>query len=124
MELRYRLSALVADQYCAEGFTTVVQDNIYGNDVLQWLALVAARPRHLVVLRPSVDVVQHRDEERRRATGKVAYRDGGVSVEDLDRALAATPHVGLWIDSSHQTPEGTVAFIRRHAARAVVDGDR
>lgn len=34
LELRYRLSAMAADEYCAAGFTTVVQDNIYGDDVV------------------------------------------------------------------------------------------
>src|SRR5262245_38795415 len=52
LDLRYRLSALVADEYCAAGFTTVAQDNIFGTDVLRWLNGVNARPRHLVVLRP------------------------------------------------------------------------
>ncbi|MDO9174134.1 MAG: phosphotransferase, partial [Actinomycetota bacterium] len=33
LDLRYELSAAVADRYAAAGFTTVVQDNIYGPDV-------------------------------------------------------------------------------------------
>jgi cytidylate kinase len=37
LNLRYRLSAHVADEYCAEGFATVVQDNLYGEDVEAWL---------------------------------------------------------------------------------------
>lgn len=37
LDLRYRLSALTADQYCAAGFATVVQDNIFGTDVTTWL---------------------------------------------------------------------------------------
>src|SRR4051812_35703557 len=76
LDLRYRLSATVADEYAAAGFTTVVQDNIYGIDVEQWLDRVVARPTHLVVLRPRVDVVAARDLERQRVLGKVAYRDG------------------------------------------------
>lgn len=64
LDLRYRLSAKVADEYCAAGFSTVVQDNIFGEDVLTWLQAVAARPRHLVVLRPSVAVVTERDKAR------------------------------------------------------------
>ena len=57
LDLRYRLSALAANEYCDAGFTTVVQDNLYGEDVGAWLRLVTARPRHLVVLRPTVAVV-------------------------------------------------------------------
>src|SRR6476646_2797261 len=37
LDLRYRLSATVADEYAAANFTTVVQDNIYGDDVTRWL---------------------------------------------------------------------------------------
>src|SRR5687767_3883723 len=54
LDLRYRLSSTVADEYAAAGFTTVVQDTIYGNDVTDWLDRINARPRHLVVLHPSI----------------------------------------------------------------------
>jgi hypothetical protein len=73
LELRYRLAATVADEYAHAGFTTVVQDNIYGSDVVEWLGRVRTRPLHLVVLRPSIEVVTERDAERRARTGKVAY---------------------------------------------------
>jgi hypothetical protein len=120
LDLRYRLSAQVADEYCAAGFTTVVQDNIYGPDVITWLDRVTARPRHLVVLRPSVDIVGEREELRRRTTGKVAYHEG-VSIEQLDDQLAATPHVGLWLDTSALSPKETVDEILRRRSEAGVD---
>lgn len=122
LELRYRLSARIADEYCAAGFTTVVQDNLYGADVTAWLDTVIARPRHLVVLRPGVEVVRARDDARRTATGKTAYRPGGPTIEELDTALAATPSVGLWLDPSDQTPAETVAEILERADEACVDG--
>jgi hypothetical protein len=120
LSLRYRLSALVADEYCAEGFTTVVQDNIFGRDVVIWLDSIRARPRHLVVLRPSLDVVKQRDRERMSMTGKVAYRADSFSVEDLDRALESTPRIGLWLDTTHQTPEQTVDEIIARQAEAAL----
>ena len=108
LDLRYRLSAMVADEYASAGFTTVVQDNIYGDDVVGWLERVTARPRHLVVLRPRADVVITRDDQRRRSTGKIAYR-GGFTVATNDADLATTPReLGLWIDTSEQSPEQTV----------------
>ena len=76
LDLRYRLSALAANEYCDAGFTTVVQDNLYGDDVPAWLRRVTVRPRHLVVLRPTVAVVHERDKARRATIGKVAYRQG------------------------------------------------
>ena len=111
LDLRYRLSAVVADEYAAAGFTTVVQDNIYGTDVVAWLGSIQARPLHLVVLRPSVATVSARHEHRRRETGKVAYR-GGYTAADNDADLAKTPtDLGLWLDTSAQTPEETVREI-------------
>jgi hypothetical protein len=118
--LRYRLSSLAADEYAAAGFTTVVQDNIYGPDVEAWLDRIAARPRHLVVLRPSVALVEQRDEERRRSHGKVAYR-GGFTPAENDAHLAATRRdLGLWLDTSEQTPEETVDEILARREEAVV----
>lgn len=124
LDLRYRLSALVADEYCAAGFCTVVQDNIFGPDVTRWLSAISARPRHLVVLRPSVEVVRAREEARHEATGKIAYRPGEFTVEQLDGYLAETPRIGLWLDTSKQTAEQTVAEILRRHASALVDGAR
>src|SRR5262245_64568773 len=57
---RYRLSALVVQEYAAAGFTTVVQDNIYGADVVGWLGAIRIRPVHLVVLRQSMETLSAR----------------------------------------------------------------
>lgn len=120
LDLRYRLSSIAADEYAAAGFTAVVQDNIYGTDVVAWLDRIAARPRHLVVLRPTVAVVGHRDEERRRRLGKVAYR-GDFTPAVNDAHVATTPaDLGLWLDTSRLTPEETVDEIVARAATAMV----
>jgi hypothetical protein len=98
-----------------------VQDNIYGRDASRWLSSVSARPRHLVVLRPSVSAVWQRERQRLPATGKIAYRPGGFTVADLDGYLARTPRIGLWLDTSALTAEGTVAEITRRRSEATVD---
>jgi hypothetical protein len=121
LDLRYRLAALTADEYCAAGFSTVVQDNIFGADVSRWLESVAARPRHLVVLRPCVATVRQRERERHESTGKTAYRPGEFTVEELDEELAATPRIGLWLDTSDQTPQQTLAEILRRQSEATLD---
>jgi hypothetical protein len=123
LDLRYRLAALTADEYCAAGFCTVVQDNIYGADVTRWLESVRARPRHLVVLRPSLAVVRQREEQRHAVTGKVAYRPGELTPEGLDLQLGQTPRAGLWLDTSALTPEQTVSLILARHAEARVDDD-
>ncbi|MHB8448886.1 MAG: AAA family ATPase [Mycobacteriales bacterium] len=125
LQLRYRLSAQVAETYAEAGFTSVVQDNIYGADVVRWLAMVGARPVHLVVLRPSVEVLVARHEQRRRATGKVAYR-GAYTPERNDADLATTPsQLGLWLDTSALSAEETVDEILGRATEAArIERDR
>ena len=120
LTLRYRLSALVAEEYAAAGFSCVVQDNIYGQDVATWLQSVRAR-RHLVVLRPSVEVVAARDRARRRERGKVAST-AGYTVEQNDADVATTARdLGLWLDTSGQTPEQTVDEIVARRDESVIE---
>ena len=121
LDLRYRLSALTAAEYCEAGFTTVVQDNIFGEDIRTWLQAMSARPRHLVVLRPRLDVVLERDHARQRDVGKVAYRPGEADASRLDALLASTPRIGLWLDTSAQTPIETVQTILERRDEAPVD---
>lgn len=121
LDLRYRLSRLVADEYAGAGFTAVVQDNIYGPDVDAWLDRVRARPRRLVVLRPAPEVVESRERARRSATGKVAYTRDGPSPSELDRVLGTTGRSGLWLDTSAQAAEDTVSEILSRSDEALVD---
>lgn len=101
--LRYRLSAAAADAYASSGFTTIVQDVILGADVPRYLDLLRTRPRHLVVLAPSPAAVAER--EARRA--KKGY--GEWTIEALDRSLRdGTPRIGLWLDTSGESPAETV----------------
>jgi chloramphenicol 3-O-phosphotransferase len=103
LELRYRLAAATADGYAEAGFTVVLQDIILGEHLTDVVASIRSRPLHVVVLAPRADVVQRRDDERRAARGKVAYRRGDESVADLDAYLRAeTPRIGLWLDTSDQ----------------------
>jgi cytidylate kinase len=119
LALRYRLAALTASEYAAAGFTAVVQDNIYGADVSAWIDAMVADAVHVVVLRPSVSVVEARHEQRRKETGKVAYRDGyTAALNDAD--LAKTPRIGLWLDTSFQSPIETVKEILARASDARV----
>jgi AAA domain len=84
LDLRYRLSALAAAEYCQAGFTTVVQDSIFGEDIRTWLQAVPVRPRHLVVLRPSVAVVVDRDHARQQ---KPARSPTGPKRQNLTNSI-------------------------------------
>ncbi|MCM2413893.1 AAA family ATPase [Streptomyces sp. RKAG290] len=106
LDLRYRLSAMVADEYARSGWTAVVQDIVLGPDLTEYVARVLTRPLYVVVLAPSPESVRSREARR----PKDGY--GIWTVEALDRALREeTPRVGLWLDTSRQTPQETVTAI-------------
>jgi chloramphenicol 3-O-phosphotransferase len=105
LRLRYRLGAMVADAYHNAGFAVVVQDVVLGPVLAEYVESIRSRPLVVVVLAPRPEVILRREAER----GKAAYGQGSHSVADLDRALRAeTPRIGMWIDTSEQTPEHTV----------------
>ena len=120
LDLRYRLSALTANEYAAAGFTTVVQDNIYGVDVERWLEAIRAGAKHLVVLRPRVEVVETRDALRRATIGKIAYRDGYTPAVNDQHVASTRRGLGLWLDTSDQSPDQTVDEILARAGEARV----
>lgn len=116
LELRWHLSALVADQYARHGWTAVVQDIVLGEALPAYVHRVRTRPLYAVVLAPEPGVVREREAGRR----KTGY--GAWSVEALDRVLREeTPRLGLWLDSSGQTPAETVAEILARLPEARVD---
>jgi cytidylate kinase len=109
LDLRYRLSARVADEYAAAGFTAVVQDIILGPDLAAYVEMVRTRPCHVVVLAPRPDVLAARDARR----PKTGYREGWTvpaMLSELDR----TPRMGLWLDNSDETAERTADRIVAH----------
>ncbi|MGA8112677.1 MAG: AAA family ATPase [Actinocatenispora sp.] len=109
LRLRYALAATVADGYVTAGFTVVLQDVVLGPDLADLVATLRSRPRYVVVLAPDPDVVQARDDARRRSRGKVAYKPGDEGVAQLDAYLRReTPPIGLWLDTSAQTVPETV----------------
>jgi predicted kinase len=104
--LRYQLTTTVADGYARAGFTAVIQDVILGPDLARYVDLLATRPRFVVVLAPRPDVLARREQTRT----KKGYGDWTVTA--LDHALRTdTPRLGLWLDTSHQTPAQTVQEI-------------
>jgi chloramphenicol 3-O-phosphotransferase len=109
LHLRYRLAADAARMYFENGFAVVLQDNYYGEDLPRMLDLLKGLPVRAVVLCPDVKTVQEREVRR----GKVGYT--GFTVEALHAAfLRETPRLGLWLDTSKQTPEETVRAILEH----------
>jgi hypothetical protein len=116
LRLRYALGAAAADAFHAAGFAVVVQDIVLGAHLTEYVESIRSSPLVVVVLVPSVEVVA----EREQARPKTAYRDGYHTIRDLDHGLRnETPRIGLWIDSSAQTPDETVDEIE---TRALAEG--
>jgi predicted kinase len=112
LQLRYRLAAQTADTYYEAGFSVVVQDVAIGPVLTTYVNAIKARPLVLVVLAPRPEVVARREAART----KVAYRDD-ATITALDMALREeTPRIGLWIDTSTQSPDQTVDEIIRRGA--------
>jgi chloramphenicol 3-O-phosphotransferase len=106
LRLRYRLAANAADAYCEAGFTVALEDVIAGPMLPEFLALIRSRPLHVVVLLPCREIVAARDAAR---------PTGGYERWSLDALYDLfardTPRLGLWLDTSDQTPEETVRAI-------------
>ena len=103
LELRHRIAAHSANLYAEAGFTVVVQDLFVGTSLRPFLDQLTA-PLSLIMLAPDVSVVMQRESER----AKTGYADLW-SIRDFDHKVRTeTPHIGLWLDSSKQTPDETV----------------
>jgi chloramphenicol 3-O-phosphotransferase len=110
LRLRYQLAATVSDAYFQAGFTVIVQDVILGSHLAEMTAMIRSRPLLVIVLAPQAAAIANREESR----GKTAY--GPWDIEQLDTALRhETPRLGLWLDTSGQTPAETADEILSRA---------
>lgn len=117
LRLRYRQSAATAESFREAGFTVVVADVVIGELLTDYLRWLRTDPVHLVVLAPGVEAVASREAGR----GGRAYGAGRWGIAGLDAILRGeTPRLGLWLDTSDQTPEETVDAILERAAEARV----
>lgn len=110
LDLRYKLAASTADAYFEAGFNVVVQDNIIGTMLQDFVEMVRNRPLYVIALCPRPEVVAKREAAR----PKKGYGSWGVL--EFDRLFRnETPKIGLWLDSSDQKPEETVNEILERA---------
>lgn len=110
LRLRYQLTAMVCDTYFAAGFTVITQDVILGDHLTEMTAMIRSRPLLVVVLAPQPTTIATREAAR----GKVAYDTW--TVDRLDDVLRhQTPRLGLWLDTSGQTPTETMNEILTRA---------
>jgi chloramphenicol 3-O-phosphotransferase len=110
LQLRHQLAATVSDAYFQAGFTVIVQDVILGSHLTEMTAMIRSRPLLVIVLAPQASAIADREKNR----GKTAY--GTWAIKQLDDALRhETPRLGLWLDTSSQTPAETADEILSRA---------
>ncbi|MFN8529710.1 MAG: GNAT family N-acetyltransferase [Anaerolineae bacterium] len=113
LRMRYQLAAQAAHIYCQNDFTVIYQDVVLGSFLTEVVQQLSAHPLYVVVLCPRPEVALQRDGER----SKHAYR--GWTPEALDHELRThTPRIGLWVDSSAQTPAETTDYILANLPKA------
>lgn len=106
LRLRYRLAAHAADTYFEAGFSVALEDVVAGPLLGDYRTMIRSRPCHVIVLMPSVEAVAARE------AGREHKGYGAWTVEQLyDGFLSTTPRVGIWLDTTHLTPEETVESI-------------
>jgi len=106
LRLRYQLAAAAADTYFDAGFSVALEDVVAGPLLGDYRTMIRSRPCHVIVLLPSVEAVAAREAGR----GHTGY--GAWTVEQLyDGFVSPTPRVGIWLDTTHLTPEETVEEI-------------
>lgn len=109
LHLRYSLTADAAKTYYDNGFSVIMQDNYYGEDLSRVLDLLGNRSVHVIVLCPNVETVKKREALR----GKIGYI--GFTPEALYADfMRKTPKIGFWLDTSEQSPEQSVKDILSH----------
>jgi chloramphenicol 3-O-phosphotransferase len=118
LRLRYQLAAQVSDAYFEAGFTVITQDVILGEQLAEMTTLIRSRPLLVIVLAPQADTIAARENAR----GKTAY--GTWAINQLDDVLKhQTPRIGLWLDTSDQSPTETVdQILARGWAEARLSG--
>lgn len=125
LRLRYRHGALLVSSFVHAGFMAIHADNIYGDAVREYLSWLDVRAA-LVVLRPSIAAVAARERTRDK-TAYRAWTGAGETLEEViarfDGWLAQTPPLGLWVDSSEQTPDETVDEILARWSEAIVSAE-
>ena len=108
LTLRYAGALAVAGVFLKGGFDVVVEDVIIGDVLPDFLALVPVPEFHLVFLDPDAGAIERRERER----DQVAYGPGRWSVGGLQAILREeTDRIGLWLDTTRQSADQTVAAI-------------
>ncbi len=101
LRLRLHNTCLLGASFFDVGFTAVPDDIIIGDRLPHLLEELGTRPFMFVMLTPDLDVVRQREAGR----GTRLHEQWGWMDAEI---RTGTRRIGLWIDSSGQTPDETV----------------
>jgi len=114
LRLRLHNMCLLGKVFADAGYAAVLDDIVTGSRVDDLLEELAGRPFVFVMLQPDHEAVI----ERERGRGTRLYEEWAWLEDEIERA---TKRIGLWVDSSAQTAEETVAeIIARYEREGVV----
>jgi chloramphenicol 3-O-phosphotransferase len=108
LRLRLRNMCLLGRSFYEAGFTAVLDDIIIGKRVDDVREDLAGVDFLFVMLTPSKEAVREREAGR----GTELWREWEWLTESIE---ATTERIGLWLDTSGQSPEETVDEIMRRA---------
>jgi chloramphenicol 3-O-phosphotransferase len=108
LSLRLTHACLLGQSFVANGITAVVDDIVIGSRLDELLHHLAGERFVFVMLTPRLEVIR----ERERGRGTALWEQW----EWLDDEIRTkTQRIGLWLDSTDQTPEETVDAILARA---------
>ena len=108
LRLRLHNMCLLGKSFLDHGFTAVLDDIVVGTRVHDVIDELAGTLFYFVLLMPDPETVR----ERERGRGSRLYEEWEWFTESI---AGTTPRVGLWLDTSHQTPDQTVDEIMARA---------
>lgn len=105
-QLRTRLkgACALARVFADDGFVAIVEDQIVGDRVGHLIEDMGDGEFRFVMLTPRHEVIVEREGGR----GTDLHERWGTWQEEIEER---TPRIGLWLDTSDQTPEETAAEI-------------
>lgn len=121
LRLRYRASLAVAATYLDAGFDVAFGDCVLGPMLGELPRIVPVERFHLVVLDPAPETVRERDRLRNYS---VYTGQNGRFAWLRDVLEQETPRLGLWLDTSRQSPEETAAEIMARLDASLVTAAR
>jgi dephospho-CoA kinase len=106
LNLRYKITAIVAKKYYENGFNVIIQDNYYGKTINQMEEFLSPYKPKIIVLNPNIEIIKQREQVR----NKKGYINFDIK-KLYEEFIKETPKIGFWIDTSNITPDETVKKI-------------